>query len=142
LATGRLQPQEGRVRTYGKRCLSATASSADASSRRDAVKNIACQIQQLPGMKHMALAFGRDLDRTLDALHDDLAGHPVWRERLAGDEYQAHDLEILALEESDRLLCSQLAAKGADVDGLTGLRVFDGHGNTSAQALPSGTTVR
>ena len=90
------------------------------------------QIKQLPGAKHMTPFVGRDIQRTFDAMDRDLTRYLVRGQRLSGHEYEAHDLEILGLEKSDRPLVRESRTEGLDVDRLTGTGVRYGHGREYA----------
>ena len=84
--------------------------------------------------EYMALTVGRDIKCAFDALNRDLSGNFVRRQRFACQENQAHDLEVVGLEERGRPLRRETAAaKRLDVNGLTWKCVCDGHGSEYAR---------
>ena len=90
------------------------------------------EVQQLPGVQDMGLILCRNLDGALDALNRDFSRDLVRWQRLACREDQAHDLQILGLEQRDRLLVCQASTKRPNLDGLSGVGVRNRHGREYA----------
>lgn len=90
--------------------------------------DLAQQEEQLPGTEHVAFTLGRDIDGSFDALDRDLSSHAVRRQRMACAKDEAHDFEVLGLEQRHCLFASQSLAKRLDIDGLVRKGVRNGHG--------------
>src|SRR5262249_4927874 len=68
-----------------------------------------------------------DLDAALEHLHRHLARHTVRRKRPAARQREAHDLELVGLEQGVRRRGRQRAVAREEVDDLPGTCMGDGH---------------
>ena len=79
--------------------------------------------QQLPGFKFQSLAEGCELDLSLKALHDDLAGRLMLRDLLTRRHDDPDHLESGGLEERPRFGLCQSRFQGPDIDDFSRSRM-------------------
>jgi hypothetical protein len=96
------------------------------------------QVNQIAGVHASHGIRNREVDATLDALHADLTGRRMFHQPLAGQQDDAHDLELLRLQDRRGLALPQALAERQHAHQLAGLGMRLCHGGTSSQN-PDGT---
>jgi hypothetical protein len=96
------------------------------------------QVNQITGVHAPHRTRNREVDAALDALHADLTRRRMLDQPLAGEQDDAHDLELLRLQDRRCLALPQARAERQYAYQLSGVGMRLCHGGTSSQN-PDGT---